>query len=146
MILIKTDNVILNTNLSNERISENKSVFSKKSSLSSTDLELSMTDNESVSSENVSKIKQKLDDFYHLNHKDDIDLKSHLKINSNKTKTKDEKDKKDEKDETDFLNLEGLLLTQRKIYSQICVHAKQVKIEKNHYLIMKVKKYLFLIR
>ncbi|MBI6339960.1 hypothetical protein [Proteus sp. PR00224] len=127
MILIKTDNVILNTNLSNERISENKSVFSKKSSLSSTDLELSMTDNESVSSENVSKIKQKLDDFYHLNHKDDIDLKSHLKINSNKTKTKDEKDKKDE---TDFLNLEGLLLTQRKIYSQICVHAKQVKIEK----------------
>lgn len=127
MILIKTDNVILNTNLSNERISENKSVFSKKSSLSSTDLELSMTDNESISSENVSQIKQKLDDFYHLNHKDDIDLKSHLKINSNKTKAKDEKDKKDE---TDFLNLEGLLLTQRKIYSQIFVHAKQVKIEK----------------
>lgn len=127
MILIKTDNVILNTNLSNERISENKSVFSKKSSLSSADLELSMTDNENVSSENVSKIKQKLDDFYHLNHKDDIDLKSHLKINPNKTKSKDEKDKKEE---TDVLNLEGLLLTQRKIYSQICAHAKQVKIEK----------------
>ncbi|MEQ5349506.1 hypothetical protein ACNARU_12855 [Proteus sp. WDL240414] len=133
MILIKTDNVILNTNLSNEKNSENKSVFSKKSSLSSADLELSMSDNESVSSENISKIKQKLDDFYHLNHKDDINLKSHLKINSNKTKAKDEKDKKDKKDkkdETDFLNLEGLLLTQRKIYSQICVHAKHVKIEK----------------
>lgn len=126
MILIKADNVILNTNLSNEIISENKSVFSKKSSLSSTDLELLMIDNESVSSENVSKIKQKLDDFYHLNHKDDIDLKSHLKINKNKIKTKDEKDKKEE---TDFLNLEGLLLTQRKIYSQICPHVKRVVIE-----------------
>ncbi|MBG2710215.1 hypothetical protein I4558_03885 [Proteus mirabilis] len=143
MILIKTDNVILNTNLTNDKNSENKSVFSKKSSLSSADLESSMTDDENISSENISQIKQKLDDFYHLNHKDDIDLKSHLKINSNKTKTKDEKDKKDE---SDFLNLEGLLLTQRKIYSQICSHTKQVKIEKNHYLIMKVKKYLFLIR
>lgn len=127
MILIKTDNVILNTNLTNDKNSENKSVFSKKSSLSSADLESSMTDDENISSENISQIKQKLDDFYHLNHKDDIDLKSHLKINSNKTKTKDEKDKKDE---SDFLNLEGLLLTQRKIYSQICSHTKQVKIEK----------------
>lgn len=76
MILIKTDNVILNTNLSNEKNSENKSVFSKKSSLSSADLELSVSDNEGISSKNISKIKQKLDDFYHLNHQDDIDLKT----------------------------------------------------------------------
>lgn len=130
MILIKTDNVILNTNLTNEKNSENKSVFSKKSSLSSADLELSMIDNESVSSENVSKIKQKLDYFYHLNHKDDIDLKSHLKINSNGIGVKSEKDEKGTKEETDFLNLEGLLLTQRKIYSQIRYQTKKVDIEK----------------
>lgn len=134
MILIKTDNVILNTNLSNEKNSENKSVFSKKSSLSSADLELSMSDNESVSSENISKIKQKLDDFYHLNHQDDIDLKNHLKTKSNKIKSKDEKE------ETDFLNLEGLLLTQRKIYSQICAHTKHVKIEKKPLLNYESKK------
>lgn len=127
MILIKTDNVILNTNLTNEQNSENKSVFSKKLSLPSANVDLSLTDKDSISTENVSQIKQKLDDFYHLNHKDDIDLKSHLKVKSNKIKSKDEKDKKEE---TDFLNLEGLLLTQRKIYSQICAHAKQVKIEK----------------
>lgn len=127
MILIKTDNVILNTNLTNEKNSENKSVFYKKSLLSSADLESSMTDNENISSENISKIKQKLDDFYHLNYKDGIDLVSHLKINPNKIKSKDEEDKKEE---IDSLNLEGLLLTQRKIYSQICSHTKQVKIEK----------------
>lgn len=134
MILIKTDNVILNTNLSNEKNSENKSVFSKKSSLSSADLKLSMSDDESVSSKNLSKIKQKLDDFYHLNHQDDIDLKNHLKTESNKIKYKDEKE------ETDFLNLEGLLLTQRKISSQICAHAKKVKIEKKSLLDHESKK------
>ncbi|MEZ2685793.1 hypothetical protein ACBQ20_13445 [Proteus vulgaris] len=124
MILIKTDNVILNTNLSDEKNSVNKSVFSKKSSFSSADLQLSMSDDESVSSKNRSKIKQKLDDFYHLNHQDDIDLKNYLKTKSNKIKSKDEKE------ETDFLNLEGLLLTQRKIFSKISAHAKKVKIEK----------------
>ncbi len=134
MILIKTDNVILNTNLSNEKNSENKSVFSKKSSLSSADLELSVSDNEGISSKNISKIKQKLDDFYHLNHQDDIDLKNHLKTKSNKIKSKDEKE------ETDFLNLEGLLLTQRKIYSQICAYTKQVKIEKKPLLNYESKK------
>ncbi|QEZ93514.1 hypothetical protein [Proteus sp. CD3] len=134
MILIKTDNVILNTNLSNEKNSENKSVFSKKSSLSSADLELLMSDDESVSSKNLSKIKQKLDDFYHLNHQGDIDLKNHLKIKLNKIKSKDEKE------EIDFLNLEGLLLTQRKIYSQICAHTKQVKIEKKPLLNYESKK------
>ncbi len=134
MILIKTDNVILNTNLSNEKNSENKSIFSKKSSLSSADLELSMSDNEGVSSKNLSKVKQKLDDFYHLNHQDDIDLKNHLKTKFNKIKSKDEKE------ETDFLNLEGLLLTQRKIYSQICAHTKQVKIEKKPLLNYESKK------
>lgn len=134
MILIKTDNVILNTNLSNEKNSENKSFFSKKSSLSSTDLELLMSDDESISSKNLSKIKQKLDDFYHLNHQGDIDLKNHLKIKLNKIKSKDEKE------EIDFLNLEGLLLTQRKIYSQICAHTKQVKIEKKPLLNYESKK------
>lgn len=134
MILIKTDNVILNTNLSNEKNSENKSVFSKKSSLSSADLELSMSDDERISSKNLSKIKQKLDDFYHLNHQDDIDLKNHLKTKSNKIKSKDEKE------ETDFLNLEGLLLTQRKISSQIFSHVKKVKIEKKSLLDHESKK------
>ncbi|QIF95637.1 hypothetical protein [Proteus vulgaris] len=134
MILIKTDNVILNTNLSNEKNSENKSVFSKKSSLSSADLQLSMSDDERISSKNLSKIKQKLDDFYHLNHQDDIDLKNHLKTKSNKIKSKDEKE------ETDFLNLEGLLLTQRKISSQIFSHVKKVKIEKKSLLDHESKK------
>lgn len=134
MILIKTDNVILNTNLSNEKNSENKSVFSKKSSLSSADLELSMSNDESISSKNLSKIKQKLDDFYHLNHQDDIGLKNHLKTKSNKIKSKDEKE------ETDFSNLEGLLLTQRKISSQIFAHAKKVKIEKKSLLDHESKK------
>lgn len=139
MTLIKTDNVILNKHLTNEQTSDNKSFISKKTSLSSANLELSVTDNEKVSSENISKIKQKLDDFYHITHKDDIELKSHLKINSNEIGSKSEKDgkskknEKSKKEETDFLNLEGLLLAQRKIYSQIRYQTKKVDIEKKSF-------------
>lgn len=130
MILIKTDNVILNKNLTNEQNSDNKSFFSKKSSLSSANLKLSVTDNEKISSEDISKIKQKLDDFYHITHKDDIELKSHLKTNSNEIGSKSEKEEKSKKEETEFLNLEGLLLTQRKIYSQIRSQINKVDLEK----------------
>lgn len=129
MTLIKTDNVILNKYLINEQNIDNKSFFSKKSSLSSASLELSVTDNEKISSGDISKIKQKLDDFYHITHKDDIELKSHLKTNSNEIGSKSEKEEKSKKEETEFLNLEGLLLTQRKIYSQIRSQAKKVNIE-----------------
>lgn len=130
MTLIKIDNVILNKYLTNEQNINNKSFFSKKSSFSSDVLELSVTDNEKNSSGDISKIKQKLDDFFHITHKDDIELKSYLKTNPNEIGSKSKKDAKSKKEETDFLNLEGLLLTQRKIYSQIRSQTKKLNIEK----------------
>lgn len=133
MMSIKTDNLRLNKNLINEQNSENKTVFSKKSSSFSKDIGLLDIEKDRLSSEEFSKIKQKLNDFYNLDCKDVIELKDSLKLNIKikSDKPVGELDDKDEKN--DYSNIEGLLLTQRKIYSQICSFSKESKIEKKIY-------------
>ncbi|WP_368869619.1 hypothetical protein [Proteus terrae] len=134
MMSIKTDNVRLNKGLITEQNSEKKTVFSKKSSSLSTAVELLHLKKDQFSPEELSEIKQKLADFYHLDCKNFIELKDDskgkLKIESDKSiNGLDDKNEKDE--ESDYSNIEGLLLTQRKIYSQICSFKKGSKIEKN---------------
>ncbi|QIG04620.1 hypothetical protein [Proteus sp. ZN5] len=129
MIFIKTDNLILNRCLINEQSNEVKSTFSKKSSPFSIVVELLNIEKEKFSSEEFSKIKQKLDIFHDLNYKRTTDIKEISKINSNKSVDELE-DKKEKREESEYLNIEGLLLTQRKIYSQICSFEKGCKIEK----------------
>ncbi|WP_371014294.1 hypothetical protein [Proteus terrae] len=137
---IKTDNLRLNKNLINEQNSENKTVFSKKSSSFSKDIGLLDIEKDRLSSEEFSKIKQKLNDFYNLDCKDVIELKDSLKLNIKikSDKPVGELDDKDEKN--DYSNIEGLLLTQRKIYSQICSFSKENKIEKKDLLSYLVNK------
>ncbi|MDY3696696.1 MAG: hypothetical protein SO066_18710 [Proteus mirabilis] len=137
---IKTDNLRLNKNLINEQNSENKTVFSKKSSSFSKDIGLLDIEKDRLSSEEFSKIKQKLNDFYNLDCKDVIELKDSLKLNIKikSDKPVGELDDKDEKN--DYSNIEGLLLTQRKIYSQICSFSKESKIEKKDLLSYLVNK------
>lgn len=130
MMSIKTDNVRLNKGLITEQNSEKKTVFSKKSSSLSTAVELLHLKKDQFSPEELSEIKQKLADFYHLDCKNFIELKDDskgkLKIESDKSiNGLDDKNEKDE--ESDYSNIEGLLLTQRKIYSQICSFKKEVK-------------------
>ncbi|HEJ9628187.1 TPA: hypothetical protein SMN35_001914 [Proteus mirabilis] len=140
MMSIKTDNLRLNKNLINEQNSENKTVFSKKSSSFSKDIGLLDIEKDRLSSEEFSKIKQKLNDFYNLDCKDVIELKDSLKLNIKikSDKSVGELDDKDEKN--DYSNIEGLLLTQRKIYSQICSFSKENKIEKKDLLSYLVNK------
>ncbi|MEX3025866.1 hypothetical protein [Proteus sp. STS61-E] len=140
MMSIKTDNLRLNKNLINEQNSENKTVFSKKSSSFSKDIGLLDIEKDRLSSEEFSKIKQKLNDFYNLDCKDVIELKDSLKLNIKikSDKPVGELDDKDEKN--DYSNIEGLLLTQRKIYSQICSFSKENKIEKKDLLSYLVNK------
>ncbi len=140
MMSIKTDNLRLNKNLINEQNSENKTVFSKKSSSFSKDIGLLDIEKDRLSSEEFSKIKQKLNDFYNLDCKDVIELKDSLKLNIKikSDKPVGELDDKDEKN--DYSNIEGLLLTQRKIYSQICSFSKESKIEKKDLLSYLVNK------
>lgn len=140
MMSIKTDNLRLNKNLINEQNSENKTVFSKKSSSFSKDIGLLDIEKDRLSSEEFSKIKQKLNDFYNLDCKDVIELKDSLKLNIKikSDKPVGELDDKDEKN--DYSNIEGLLLTQRKIYSQICSFSKESKIEKKDLLSYVVNK------
>lgn len=140
MMSIKTDNLRLNKNLINEQNSENKTVFSKKSSSFSKDIRLLVIEKDRLSSEEFSKIKQKLNDFYNLDCKDVIELKDSLKLNIKikSDKPVGELDDKDEKN--DYSNIEGLLLTQRKIYSQICSFSKESKIEKKDLLSYVVNK------
>lgn len=140
MMSIKTDNLRLNKNLINEQNSENKTVFSKKSSSFSKDIGLLDIEKDRLSSEEFSKIKQKLNDFYNLDCKDVIELKDSLKLNIKikSDKPVGELDDKDEKN--DYSNIEGLLLTQRKIYSQICSFSKENKIEKKDLLSYVVNK------
>lgn len=140
MMSIKTDNLRLNKNLINEQNSENKTVFSKKSSSFSKDIRLLVIEKDRLSSEEFSKIKQKLNDFYNLDCKDVIELKDSLKLNIKikSDKPVGELDDKDEKN--DYSNIEGLLLTQRKIYSQICSFSKESKIEKKDLLSYLVNK------
>ncbi|PNL49414.1 hypothetical protein CEP63_009430 [Proteus mirabilis] len=140
MMSIKTDNLRLNKNLINEQNSENKTVFSKKSSSFSKDIGLLDIEKDRLSSEEFSKIKQKLNDFYNLDCKDVIELKDSLKLNIKikSDKSVGELDDKDEKN--DYSNIEGLLLTQRKIYSQICSFSKENKIEKKDLLSYVVNK------
>ncbi|MEZ2794066.1 hypothetical protein [Proteus terrae] len=140
MMSIKTDNLRLNKNLINEQNSENKTVFSKKSSSFSKDIGLLDIEKDRLSSEEFSKIKQKLNDFYNLDCKDVIELKDSLKLNIKikSDKSVGELDDKDEKN--DYSNIEGLLLTQRKIYSQICSFSKESKIEKKDLLSYVVNK------
>lgn len=140
MMTIKTDNLRLNKSLINEQNSENKTVFSKKSSSFSKDIGLLHIEKDQLSSEEFSKIKQKLNDFYNLDCKDVIELKDSLKLNI-KIKSDKPVDALDDKDEkTDCSNIEGLLLTQRKIYSQICSFSKESKIEKKDLLSYGVNK------
>lgn len=131
MMSIKTDNLRLNKSLINEQNSEIKTIFSKKSSPFSTIVELLHIEKEKISSDELSKIKQKLDDFYDLDCKGDIelrdDLKGTLKIKADNSVNK--LSEKSDKDEDDYSNIEGLLLTQRKIYSQVCSFTKGIKIE-----------------
>ncbi|WP_193015540.1 hypothetical protein [Proteus sp. FME41] len=122
MISIKMDDFRLNKILTSDQNSENKTIFSKKSLLLSANVGLSNIEKNDLLTEDVSKIKQKLADFYNLEHDKNIDSKHNLKIKS--------KDKKDKDEEYDCLNIEGLLLTQRKIYSQICHHVNKDKIER----------------
>ncbi|MBG6038638.1 hypothetical protein I5F12_11215 [Proteus cibarius] len=131
MMSIKTDNIRLNKGLITEKHSESKTVFSKKLSSLSTTIALLHLEKEQLSPEKLSKIKQKLADFYHLDCKEFIELKDDLK-ESLKIKTdKSINTLEDEKEEEiDYSNIEGLLLTQRKIYSQICDFEKENKIEK----------------
>lgn len=140
MMSIKTDNLRLNKNLINEQNSENKTVFSKKLSSFSKDIGLLDIEKDRLSSEEFSKIKQKLNDFYNLDCKDVIELKDSLKLNIKikSDKPVGELDDKDEKN--DYSNIEGLLLTQRKIYSQICSFSKESKIEKKDLLSYVVNK------
>lgn len=140
MMSIKTDNLRLNKNLINEQNSENKTVFSKKLSSFSKDIGLLYIEKDRLSSEEFSKIKQKLNDFYNLDCKDVIELKDSLKLNIKikSDKPVGELDDKDEKN--DYSNIEGLLLTQRKIYSQICSFSKESKIEKKDLLSYVVNK------
>lgn len=143
MMSIKTDNVRLNKGLITEQNSEEKTVFSKKSSSLSTAVELLHLKKDQFPPEELSEIKQKLADFYHLDCKNFIELKDDskgkLKIESDKSiNGLDDKDEKDE--ESDYSNIEGLLLTQRKIYSQICSFTKESKIEQKglfHHVIKK---------
>lgn len=131
MMSIKTDNLRLNKSLINEQNSEIKTIFSKKSSPFSTIVELLHIEKEKISSDELSKIKQKLDDFYDLDCKGDTELRDNLKENS-KIKADNSVNKlgeKSDKDEDDYSNIEGLLLTQRKIYSQVCSFTKGSKIE-----------------
>ena len=128
---IKTDNLRLNKSLINEQNSEIKTICSKKSSPFSTIVELLHIEKEKISSDELSKIKQKLDDFYDLDCKGDTELRDNLKENS-KIKADNSVNKlgeKSDKDEDDYSNIEGLLLTQRKIYSQVCSFTKGSKIE-----------------
>lgn len=131
MMSIKTDNLRLNKSLINEQNSEIKTICSKKSSPFSTIVELLYIEKEKISSDELSKIKQKLDDFYDLDCKGDTELRDNLKENS-KIKADNSVNKlgeKSDKDEDDYSNIEGLLLTQRKIYSQVCSFTKGSKIE-----------------
>lgn len=131
MMSIKTDNLRLNKSLINEQNSEIKTICSKKSSPFSTIVELLHIEKEKISSDELSKIKQKLDDFYDLDCKGDTELRDNLKENS-KIKADNSVNKlgeKSDKDEDDYSNIEGLLLTQRKIYSQVCSFTKGSKIE-----------------
>lgn len=131
MMSIKTDNLRLNKSLINEQNSEIKTICSKKSSPFSTIVELLHIEKEKISSDELSKIKQKLDDFYDLDCKGDTELRDNLKENS-KIKADNSVNKlgeKSDKDEDDYSNIEGLLLTQRKIYSQVCSFTKRSKIE-----------------
>lgn len=131
MMSIKTDNLRLNKSLINEQNSEIKTICSKKSSPFSTIVELLHIEKEKISSDELSKIKQKLDDFYDLDCKGGTELRDNLKENS-KIKADNSVNKlgeKRDKDEDDYSNIEGLLLTQRKIYSQVCSFTKGSKIE-----------------
>ncbi|HIE5767616.1 TPA: hypothetical protein ACXN3T_002393 [Proteus mirabilis] len=131
MMSIKTDNLRLNKSLINEQNSEIKTICSKKSSPFSTIVELLYIEKEKISSDELSKIKQKLDDFYDLDCKGDTELRDNLKENS-KIKADNSVNKlgeKSDKDEDDYSNIEGLLLTQRKIYLQVCSFTKGSKIE-----------------
>ncbi|HEK2899217.1 hypothetical protein [Proteus terrae] len=131
MMSIKTDNLRLNKSLINEQNSEIKTICSKKSSPFSTIVELLHIEKEKISSDELIKIKQKLDDFYDLDCKGDTELRDNLKENS-KIKADNSVNKlgeKSDKDEDDYSNIEGLLLTQRKIYSQVCSFTKGSKIE-----------------
>ncbi|MBW3472839.1 hypothetical protein I6L78_12085 [Proteus vulgaris] len=129
MMSIKIDSLKLNKFLISEQNSDNKAVFSKElSSLSDRGARLPLEKGISSSEEDC-KIKQKLNEFYNLEHKEFIDLKNKIKLDKAIDKLKD-KDEKDEKDEgNDGLNIEGLLLTQKKIYSQVCSHFKKNKLE-----------------
>jgi hypothetical protein len=127
MMSIKTDNLRLNKSLINEQNSEIKTICSKKSSPFSTIVELLHIEKEKISSDELSKIKQKLDDFYDLDCKVDTELRENSKIKADNSVNK--LGEKSDKDEDDYSNIEGLLLTQRKIYSQVCSFTKGSKIE-----------------
>ncbi|QHD93761.1 hypothetical protein GSM99_03630 [Proteus terrae subsp. cibarius] len=83
---------------------------------------------EQLSPEKLSKIKQKLADFYHLDCKEFIELKDDLK-ESLKIKTdKSINTLEDEKEEEiDYSNIEGLLLTQRKYIHKFVILEKKIK-------------------
>lgn len=137
MMSIKIETLRLNNILSSDQNSDMKTVYSKKLSPFSTIIELLHLEKDRLSPGEFSKIKQKLDDFYHLDCKRPTELRDGLEKNTNikSDKAVDELELDDKKDEEDdSLNTEGLLLTQRRIYSQIYSSKHESTIEQKNVL------------
>ncbi|MCK9781270.1 hypothetical protein, partial [Proteus columbae] len=135
MMSIKIETLRLNNILSSDQNSDMKTVYSKKLSPFSTIIELLHLEKDRLSPGEFSKIKQKLDDFYHLDCKRPTELRDGLEKNTNikSDKAVDELELDDKKDEEDdSLNTEELLLTQRRIYSQIYSSKHESTIEQKN--------------